>query len=240
MTCLLRWADRTPLVALMLFAAGGCAEPHDITNSPAAQAARERAKTVAPGYMVRTVFSAYDAGQLMGLEGASFILRLPESAPPNNRPYHAVQWHVNGRPAGALHYEPAYIPQYVVKTRCWLIDIGVLSQARNAGTPRPVRWAVRFKGLDGSGWLKSQGPLKPPEGVGNDPKSLWVFHPVGGDRQIEAGQDILLGVGFVLSQQVRLTRNPLSPAQTASVAFAVYVRFQKDAPPEVPISAGHD
>src|SRR3712207_837615 len=77
--------DLRPRRPRMCSEASGSWQDQDVFSGPAVERALRIAAAVPAGMLVRTAFSAYDTGDLIDLEGASFIVKLPESVPPNPR-----------------------------------------------------------------------------------------------------------------------------------------------------------
>src|SRR5262249_6275595 len=98
----------------------------DVFTGPAVERAVRIAATVPVGSLVRIAFSGYDTGDLIDLEGPSFIAKLPEVVPPNPRIYWGEQWFIQGHATGPVEYSPHWRDFYVEKTRCWLLDVAIL------------------------------------------------------------------------------------------------------------------
>ncbi len=225
-------ACRIFLSLLVPFVCGfGRSELRDVFTGPAVKAAIEAAKGVAPGSMELTAFSAFDTGDLIGIEGRSYIVKLPKSAPENPRYYLGYQWYVDGDPKGEVQYPPPrWKDWYVELTRCWLIDIAI---QRNYFSESPdleaLAW-IRVKSLDRShGWGRN-GPikLKPPAEYKNDPDHHFAFW-LSNHSEVRVGEDIPIGVWHVWTQSIR-TVEPLQVAASAPVACVFFVRFQKEHP----------
>jgi len=200
----------------------------DVFSGPAA--AVEAAKNVKPGRMELTAFSAYDTGDLIGLEGRSFIVKLPENSPPNLRVYPNFQWYVSGKPMAKPKYYKGWRDTYVERTRCWLVDIGFL---RNRFSKRMIAETfacLRFKGLDagGQGGMSLEMLLAPPRKFRPKARPRFFFWQAP-DRDVLPATDIPIGVWFVWGDKVK-EADPLKVARAASVACVFYVRFEGPTP----------
>jgi hypothetical protein len=185
--------------------------------------------------MVRTAFSGYDTGDLIGLHGASYIIRLSDSAPESNRVYCGVQRFVNGKPDGPLTYPARYIAGYKEKTRCWLIDIAVLPEMfpQHGRIPHALCFA-RFKALDGTGrWLTYKSPLVLPDSVKSKAKdtltfgfrtSSWI------SERVNVGEDIRLGCWYEVSPETNRAVGIDESAKRSPLAYVFYARFQHEHP----------
>ena len=216
------------LLTGLVFLSSGCGkeERADVFTGPAVRAAREAARDIEPGTIQLTAFSAYDTGDLTGLEGRSFVVKLPVDAPPNTRLYFTHQWYVAGKAKKRAEYSPLLRDRYVEKTRCWLVDIAF---QRNlfAGQPdQQVLLFARFKSLDESNaWFTIGGmTLGPPPEHTPLPDHHFTFRPAP-DRNVKTGQDVPLGVWFVWSKEANFVE-PMKIAEAAPVACVFFVRFQ--------------
>ena len=210
----------------------GCVHSSDIRRSPAVVAAMKTARNVPAGRMMRTVFSAYDSADLIGLRGESYIIRLPDSAPESNRAYYGVQWFIGGEALGAPTYGPGYDPRYILRTRCWLVDVSIFSDPFSQEHPKPARWCLRVKALDGTrGWLASTGSIKPPPGAKVEPGADFALQFPLAQTQVRAGTDIPLACWYQTSPKVKLSRDLYSAARTSPLAYVITVRFQEKDPP---------
>ena len=198
------------------------------------KAAAERAKSVEAGRMVMTVFSAGDAGELMGMEGASYILKLPESAPENCRCHFAARNFENGEAAEPIDYGSEFADWYIESTRCWLIDVAV---TRNSFAENPISFdavfMLRASSIDAldSGRQDHRGRYRPREGKDVDPEELALFLH-SGDRSVGIATDIPLGVWYVHSDKAHEI-DPFGPVEVACAsrrACVFYVRFQEENP----------
>jgi len=202
----------------------------DVFTGPAIPLAIEHAATVQPGKLRLTTFTAWDSGELMGLNGRSLIVKLPESAPENCRPYWGQQWYMAGSPQGAIEYSPNYIPQYVEATRCWLVDLAIQN---NWFADKPDREAVlfeRLKSLDTGHWMRSGGQrLRPPDGYADDDSHIFTFDVVH-DLDVEVGKDLPLGIWYAHVKGSRVLPGILDRAHSAPCACVMYLRFQLDNP----------
>jgi len=220
------------IAAGLVFLSSGCGkeEGADVFTGPAVRAAREAARDVEPGTMQLTAFSAYDTGDLTGLEGRSFIVKLPVDAPPNTRLYFTHQWYVAGKAKKRAKYSPLWRDRYVEKTRCWLVDIAFQRNLFAEGPSRQVLLSARFKSLDESkAWFTMAGTkLAPPPEYTPSPDHHFVFWSAP-DRNVKTGQDVPLGVWFVWSDEANFVE-PMKIAKAAPVACVFFVRFQTDDP----------
>lgn len=204
----------------------------DIRTGPAVLAAKETAKSVSPGSMVAVAFSAYDTGDLIGLDGRSYVLKLPENAPENNRIYMATQWYLNGKPTGPVDYEgQSYVPKHVEKTRCWLIDLAVLRNWFSEAPHQAARSFFRAKSLDGQGgYLQSTQMLAPPPGYEQNEDHWFGLWPQP-DGKLEIGVDTCIGIWFATLDTRRLAADDLiEVARNVPTACLFFIRFQLDRP----------
>ena len=220
--------------AVGVISLAGCAKSYDIFAGPAVAIAMKRSRAVRPGHLARTAFTANDVADLVGVDGASFIVRLPDSAPLSNRVYYTVRRFVDGKPDWALQYDQVYQPKYQETTRCWLIDLGIFADPFRPldEAPRVVLLSLCFKSLDGTGQIvRSRRRLQLPEckeAAGVNAGSF-MFTPTR-SMVIETGKDIAIGCWHQMSQQVRQYDGPLGAAQASPLAYVAYVRFQHEQP----------
>jgi hypothetical protein len=195
--------------------------------SPTILAARKRAETVAPGRMVRTTLSGAEATELMGLEGASFIVKLPESAPSNTWLLTGGRWYVDGQPVDDPS-NPRYIEWRNEKTRTWLIDVGCIFNLFAAVSDSEVALAHRHRSLDARGWGRVRVRLPLPEGAElPDDKG---FSPLFSyDRDICLGEDIPL-VALIIPTTIPITRKGRDlltiAREDSAVAYVWSVKFE--------------
>ncbi len=233
-------ASKILAVSLVSFICGcGRSDPMDVFTSPAVKAAMRAAKNVAPGRMESTMFTAYNTGHMIQIEGSSYILKLPRNASGNARKWTGYQWYVGGHSCGPISYSPpAYKDWFVEDTRCWLVDIAV---QRNYFSDNPdmraLAW-IRLKALGGTRGLSRHGPIRLdlPESYDyhhGDPFVLWR----ASDRDIQTGVDIPIGVwcAWDQSRMERESPRPLEVMDLARVCRAAcvfFVRFQEHHPAE--------
>lgn len=205
-------------------------ESVDVFTGPAVPLAIEHAKSVQDGKLRLTTFSAWDSGDLIGLNGRSFILKLPSSAPRNNQPYWGQQWFLKGTPQGQMEYRPEYVPQYVETSRCWLVDLAVQN---NWFAERPDREAVlfqRLKSLNTGHWLRSGSlRLRPPAGYVDDDSHLFSFD-VPHELDVHIGQDLPIGIWYAHIKYSRVIPGVLERAREAPFACVCCLRFQEEHP----------
>ena len=202
----------------------------DVFTGPATRAAIEAAKSVRPGRMELTAFTAHDTGDLIGLEGRSFIVKLPRNAPENARVHWTMRWYVGGTAVGRLRYASAWADWYVERTRCWLVDIGILTNwFSRRRTPEAMAF-FRFTGLDADGmWMRAGGiKLAPPETYRPRGRPTFLFRQ-SPDRDIRTAMDIPVGAWFAWDDKANLV-DPLDIAKAAPAACVFFLRFQKTNP----------
>lgn len=206
----------------------------DVFTGPAVPLAVDHAKSVVPGKLRLTSFTAWDTGELIGLAGRSMIVRLPDSSPENNRPYWGAQWFLDGSPVGPIDYTPEYIDRYVETTKCWLVDMAVLN---NWFAEQPDRQAVlfyRLKSLDtGHGMHCCGQKLHPPDGYKDDESHMFTFD-VPHDLDVAVGTDLPVGIWYAHVKQSKVVPGILERAQSAPFACLLYLCFQKDHPKNKP------
>ncbi len=230
------WKVYLSLLVIVVFGCGE-PEPRDVFTGPAVKAAMEAAENVAPGRMEVTAFTAHDTGHLIGIEGRSYILRLPQVTSQHPRCYFGHQWYVDGKPQGEPEYSPRWQHDLVETTGCWLVDIAV---QRNYFCKNPdleaLAWA-RFKSLDGSrGWRRGPIKLKPPEAYQYHADHRFYLVTASG-RDIQTGEDIPLAVWCVwiqplMERELPTSRSPdlLDVARVSPAACVFFVRFQEKHP----------
>jgi len=202
----------------------------DVFSGPAVPAAIADALSVEPGRLRVTAFTAWDTGELIGLNGRSLIIRLPEDAPENNRPYWGRQWYVSGKTVGTTEYSPEWCDWVVEKTRCWLLDLGIMN---NWFAEKPDREAVlfqRLKSLDTGNWIRSGGlRLRPPAGYLDDDSHMFTFD-VPLDLDVHIGKDVPVGIWHAHIKGGRVVPGILERAHEAPFACVCFLRFQKENP----------
>jgi hypothetical protein len=201
----------------------------DVFTGPAVPLAVDHAKSVDAGKLRLTSFTAWDTGELMGLDGRSLIVRLPHASAENNRPYQGIQWFLDGSPVGPIEYSPDYVDCYVETTKCWLLDLAVLN---NWFAEQPDRQAVLFsrhKSLDtGHGGMQRM-KLHPPDGYQDDENHMFTFD-VPHDLDVEVGADLPVGIWYAHVKESKVLPGILERAQSAPFACVIYLRLQKDHP----------
>ena len=209
---------------------GAMSEKVDLFFNPALELARKKAAAVEPGMMARTTLSANDAAELLGVEGASFIIRLPRSAPGNIRPYLGQQWYVNGEPTtAAVPYELEYVDIFICRAFCWLVDIVVIRDCFSKDVTRVVH-AVRVQPLDDEwGGVRMRGPIQYPEKAILGPEPHFEFF-AGFDQRVSEGADIPLACWFQFAGNDKLSPDVLQLAKNAPLACVFYLRLQKEQP----------
>jgi hypothetical protein len=202
----------------------------DVCTSPAVERAIRIAGSVPAGSLRRTAFSAYDTGDLIDLEGASFIAKLPEVIPPNPRIYWGNQWFIQGHATGPVEYSPRWADFYVEKTRCWLLDLAVL---KNWFADSPSQAAIalcRDKSLDSARrWGRSARKLKVPVNFPLRPDDSFHLFPAVLEQPVRLGQDISLAA-WVLNRPGISYRDVPEVATSAPLACVWVVRFQESFP----------
>lgn len=202
--------------------------------SPAAVAARSKMNDVKPGTLVWSPSSIYDVAELLNLQGSSYILKLPDSAPENNRPYIGSQLFVNGRPVGAIKYGGGYIAEYVEPARCWLVDVVVMRDRFSSDMSRAA-FTVRVHALDkpSGGRLTEMSrweSITYGDNVKIDPKAYFFFSRTE-NGAVGVGVDIPVGCWSQFAGNDKLSNDDLlTLAKGSPVAVVFYVRFQKDMP----------
>jgi len=202
----------------------------DVFSGPSVCAAVEHARSVAPGQFEATAFSAWDGASLIGVEGRSLILRLPESASENNRPYVGERWYCDGTPTGDLCYRPRYVHDYVETTRCWLMDVAIL---RNHFAEDPDREAIlfaRMKSLDTGHFMSSGGQkLAAPQECGELSEHI-VHFDVQLHGAVGTGEDIPIALWYAHKRGAKITERILDRVADAPFACVFFVRFQATDP----------
>ncbi len=203
----------------------------DIPVSPAVRSAAEFAESVGPGRLHRTVFSAGDVAPLIGLEGASFVAKLPEGTPPSILPCVAWQWLVGGKALGDVDYGSGFLAG-MEEAGPWLIDVGVSDAFPiGPGSPEP-KCAIRLRSLSVpghyAGFFSTRGPMTLPEGVAvaDDARFAFSADSTVHEADVEVDQDIAIGCWFQCGSQVQMGKGIMAMAETAAMACVIYVRFQ--------------
>jgi hypothetical protein len=208
----------------------GSWQDRDVFSGPAVERAMRIAAAVHAGSLVRTAFSAYDTGDLMDLQGASFIAKLPQEVPSNPRLYWGRQWFIQGPATGHIDYGPEWADFYVEETRCWLLDIAVL---KNWFAERPSQDVIalfRAKSLDrAQGWCREANRLHVPKEYPLSPQDGFHLFPESEELTLRACQDIALAA-WVLNRPGTSYRNVKAIAESASLACIWFVRFQESFP----------
>jgi len=209
--------------------------------SPTIQAARTRAETVAPGRMVRTTLSGAEATELMGLVGASFIVKLPESAPSNTWILTAGRWYVGGQPVDEPpHPRCMKWPNEV--SRIWLIDVGCVFNMFAAEPNSEVALVYRHRSLDARGCCRIRTKPRLPEGAEVPDIEDKGFCPV-----FSSTRDICLGEHIPLAALIIPSTRPITPRgrglltitrEDSAVAYVWSVKFFDGG--QTPISADDD
>jgi hypothetical protein len=177
--------------------------------------------------LIRTAFSAFDTGDLIDLEGCSFIAKLPETVPPNPRIYRGEQWFIQGHATGPIDYGPRWVDRYVEETRCWLLDVAVMKNLFADNPSQDVIALSREKSLDPARrWGRSARRLKFPANCPVSADEGFHLFPATSERPVRVGEDIPLAA-WVLNR--RAGNYPGVPAVAASsrVACVWFVRFQE-------------
>ena len=145
----------------------------DFGYSPAVRLARMKCKSLTPGTISRTTFSAHDVAAFVGLEGVSFVAQLHVDSNGPCRVHIGQQWHVEGHPIEDINYEPAYVPECNMCYRSWLIDIAAVHRWVSHNEPSLVV-SCRATALE-DGWCFHIGvPINPPS-VLNQRVGEWSF-----------------------------------------------------------------
>lgn len=216
-----------------------CGDYIDVFTGPVVPLAIEHAKSVPNGKLRMTSFTAWDTGELIGIDGRSLILKLPNSTAKNKRPYWGMQWFLKGTPQGQISYQPEYIPLYIETTRCWLFDIAVQN---NWFTEKPDREAIlfwRLKSLNTGHMMRSGGGLRlrPPNGYVDDDSHMFIFD-VPHELDIHIGENLPVGIWYAHVKGARVVPGILERASEAPVACVFYLRFQEDHPAASGIGGG--
>jgi hypothetical protein len=208
----------------------GSWQERDVFTGPAVERAMRAAAAVAAGSLARTAFSAYDTGDLIDLEGASFIAKLPELVPPNPRLYWGRQWFIQGHAAGPIEYGPRWRDFYVEQTRCWLLDMAVL---KNWFAERPSQDVIalfRSKSLDPARrWSREANRLTIPANFQLSPEDGFHLFPECREQPVRVGEDIPLAA-WVLNRRGINYRDVPAVAASAPLACVWFVRFQESFP----------
>jgi hypothetical protein len=207
-------------------------EQVDIFSGPAVVAATKVAASVPPGQLVRTAFSVYDTGDLIDLEGGSFIAKLPESAPRNSRIYWGTQWFIQGKPVHGIDYRPRWADFYVEETRCWLLDVAVLKNWFAENPSQDVLGLFRHKSLDPvrhPRWGREAVRLKAPQQYSLSPEDWLRFNPAVLDQVLRVGENLPLAVWFLNRPEVN-SSDVMATARSSSLACVWSVRFQEQFP----------
>jgi hypothetical protein len=210
----------------------GSWQERDVFTGPAVERAMRAAVAVAAGSLVRTAFSAYDTGDLIDLEGASFIGKLPEAVPPNPRLYWGRQWFIQGHATDPIEYGPRWRDFYVEQTRCWLLDVAVL---KNWFAERPSQEVIalfRSKSLDPARrWSREANRLTIPASFPLSPDDGFHLFAECREQPVPVGEDIPLAA-WVLNRPGISYRDVPAVAACASLACIWCVRFQESFPGE--------
>ena len=208
----------------------GSWEERDVFSGPAVERAMRIAATVPAGSVVRTAFSAYDTGDLIDLEGASFIAKLPETVPHNPRIYWGTQWFIQGHATGPVEYSPRWVAIYVEETRCWLLDVAVLKNWFADRPSQDVIAVTREKSLDSARrWGRSARKLKIPANYPLSPDDGFHLFPSGRELPVRVGEDIPLAA-WLLNRPGISYRDVPAVAASAPLACVWFVRFQESFP----------
>jgi hypothetical protein len=208
----------------------GSWEEHDVFSGPAVERAMRIAATVPAGSLVRTAFSAYDTGDLIDLEGVSFIAKLPEVVPPNPRIYWGTQWFIQGHATNPVEYSPRWVDIYVEKTRCWLLDVAILKNWFAGCPSQDVIALTRDKSLDPARrWGRSSRRLKVPANYPLSPDDGFHLFPACLEQPVRVGADIPLAA-WVLNRPGISYRDVPGVAASAPLACVWSVRFQEAFP----------
>ncbi|MCY2924213.1 MAG: hypothetical protein NT031_02035 [Planctomycetota bacterium] len=215
---------------LLCVLVSGCAEPEDIHVTPGVRAAQGRATSVQPGEMLRIPFSAYDIAHLVGLEGASFIVRLPDSALENNLPDSTLRVYEKGQPVNPLAYAAPYPPGFREKTRCWLVDVGALVNHFAAKNVSPGSLlTVRFKSLEDDGLSVRRFHIDETSLPAGSSEVCYAFTQAPIRNEAQVGLDIPIACWFQSSPEVSFADGVLGVAKTSPKAFVIFIRFGHDA-----------
>jgi hypothetical protein len=207
-------------------------EQVDIFSGPAVVAAAKVAASVPPGQLVRTAFSAYDTGDLIDLEGASFIAKLPEAAPRNSRIYWGRQWFIQGKPVHGIDYRPRWADFYVEETRCWLLDVAALKNWFAENPSQDVLGLFRHKSLDPVRhpfWGREAIRLTVPQQYKLCPEDGLTFNFAVRDQGLSIGEDLPLAVWYLVHPGVN-SRDVMAVAGSSPLACVWFVRFQEQFP----------
>lgn len=198
----------------------------DVFTGPAIPAAIEHAKSIAPGKIRLTRFTAWDTGELIGLDGRSLIVKLPESALENNHVYLGQRWFLNGKARGPIEYGQEYAHWYIEKSRCWLADIALLRNWFADENACEFLVFRRFKSLDTGQSLQVSGPkLRPPEGYVRADYDIFMFD-VAYDADVEIEKDIPIAIWYVLTKGSQRIIDIRGIAGSAPFACVFYLRFR--------------
>jgi hypothetical protein len=205
-------------------------QDRDVFSGPAVERAVRVAAALPAGVLVRTAFSGFDTGDLIDLEGCSFIAKLPETVSPNPRIYWGKQWFIQGHATGPIEYGPRWVDGYVEETRCWLLDIAVLKNWFADNPSQDVVALSREKSLDPARrWGRSARRLKVPTNCPVAADEGFHLSPASSEQPLRVMEDIPLAA-WVLNH--REGNYPGVPAIAASsrVACVWFVRFQESFP----------
>ena len=214
-----------------------CGFVDEMREVPAIASAIQTVKHLSPGQIRRTVFSAHSTAKLIGLEGASYVIRLPDTPPPGIWPLFALRRFAGGTAREPLRYFPPYDVEARRDTRCWLVDISFLPEMFPATPALPRAFCMaHFQAIDATGGaLESRFPIQPPD---REEKKLNP-HKWGEllfcahfecPKTIDVAQDVLLGCWYEVSETTKYCAGLEDLVAKASLAYLVYVRFQHEYP----------
>jgi len=207
-------------------------QDRDVFSGPAVERAMRIAATVPAGLLVRTAFSAYDTGDLIDLEGFSFIAKLPETVPPNPRLYWGKQWFIQGHATGPVEYGPRWADFYIEETRCWLLDIAILKNWFANCPSQDVIAVSREKALDPArAWSRTARRLKIPENYPLSSDDAFHLFPAGLEQTLRVAEDIPVAAWILNRPGIRYRDLP-AVAASAQLTCVWVVRFQESFPGE--------
>ena len=193
--------------------------------TPTIKRAQQESEALAAGTAVSTLFSGDEWSALIGVFGASFVVKLEKSC----RPYIGFEWLKHGQRIGDLTHVPRYGATCSLLASKWLIDIAVRVNWFHEHPSHQAMSAVQARPLEGDySGITHQIPVSMPKGVNLEPDSFFALLS-SGQQTAEMEHDIPLASWLGGMNKIRAYDFP-SALKASPLAFVIYARFQRHDP----------
>lgn len=228
-------------VALLVIASDGCRCAAPKGDSPLVVEARKVAKNVPPGAARRVCCAfehpaylasgAQDLVGMLGMQGASYVVKAPRSAGGRCHLSVAVKYLVNGgAPKGEMQVERLTESSSRPDARCWLVDILTwpdLLSFHEGGFGYSVR--VRLLDSDEPWMLLARGYCEYPEAIRSQVRpGFGLFQPWGQDVGIDKEVALACYYNGRRDKQAPETTDPGEAARNSQVGCVFCIRVSED------------